>query len=91
MTKKQCLSINFLESAKPGLFCLVSFFSHDPNLTKNAESVGGVLRTQTQSSRLVDEDLSMAAPKRSIFMHGFLSVFNMGLHQCDQIKIAKCL
>ena len=47
--------------AKPGLFCLFSFFSRDKystNLTINYKSIDGVLGTRTRGSRMVGTDES---------------------------------
>ena len=53
--------ISFFKWAKPGLFCLYLFFSHDKyskNLTIHFNSVDGVLGTQTRGGRMVGTDES---------------------------------
>ena len=46
--------------AKPGSFCLFSFFSHEKysSNTINEKSVDGVLGTRTRASRMVGADES---------------------------------
>ena len=55
--------------AKPGLFCLFSFFSRDKystNLTINYKSIDGVLGTQTRGSRMVGADESTELWRRPV-------------------------
>ena len=87
---KLCVSKKW---AKPGLFCLFSFFSREKystNLTINYKSIHGVLGTRTRVSRMVGADKSTELWRRPHKLHSkYISYFYIMPTRLDTFLTAK--